>query len=130
MNRTGDGESLVVIIGMMAWTVLGAEPAGGTLGRVDITGTLIDPDGKVAWFALKRKKIRIGEYLDIWRPTGLYKFRRENSERAVIRRKRLVKLSHDAAYHRAFLHQINVVTKICKIQGGLHSGNSATDDHH
>jgi len=62
-------------------------------------------------------------------PADLDQFGREDSHRAVIGGIGLIKLSHLAANGGRFLNQINPITRIGKIQGGLNTADSATDNH-
>ena len=94
MDGTGNIQPLVVIIYLMAWTICCAEAAGGTIIRIDISGTQTDISFKITWFALDGKQISICKNFDIWRPTGLNQLGRQDSERTVVGREGLIQLSH------------------------------------
>ena len=70
------------------------------------------------------------ENLYVWMPADLDQFRRENSHRAVIGRKGLVKLGHMAANARSFLNQVNLKTGSGKIKRGLNSADPSADNHY
>ena len=63
----------------------------------NVPGLLSQGDPKVSCFALYTVNFRIRQNLDIWIPADLDQFGRENSYRAVIGGKGLVKLGHVAA---------------------------------
>ena len=130
VDGTGYGQSFVIRIHKVLGAVLGTEPAGRTAVRINIAGPLPDFGCEITWFSIQCQKISIGEHLYIWRPTGLYQLRREYSERAVVGREGFIQLGHEPADNRCLLHQIDVVTKFSQVKGSLHSGNTATDDHH
>lgn len=97
VDGTGYIQTFVVIIHLVPRTVSGAKPAGCTVVGIDITGTLYNVSFKITWFSLEGKQITVCENLYIWRPTGLNQLGRQDSERTVVGREGLVKLSHNAA---------------------------------
>jgi len=62
-------------------------------------------------------------------PADLDQFGCEDSHRAVIGGKSLVKLGHVPANARSFLNQINLETGSGKVQGSLNTTNAAADNH-
>jgi len=84
----------------MPRAVFGTQAAGRTLVRIDVTGVQPDLGPEIPRLAFQGKEIRVAQYFDIWRPTGLYQLRRENSEGAVIGWKGFVKLGHGATHGR------------------------------
>jgi hypothetical protein len=85
---------------------------------------------EIPGFPLKREKIRVTDYFDIWRPTGLYQLRRQDSKRTIIGRKCFIELGHGTAHSRSLFHQIDVISKFGEIKGSLHTGDTTADDHH
>ena len=62
-------------------------------------------------------------------PADLDQFRRENSHRAIIGGKGLVKLGHMAADTRPFLNQIDFKSSRGQIERGLNTTDTAPHDH-
>ncbi len=71
MDRSGYGQTFIILISQMTGTVLGTEPAGRTFVGVNITGAQTYFSFKIAGLTLKREEISVTDYFDIWRPTGL-----------------------------------------------------------
>ena len=84
---------------------------------------------KVSSFAFYAVDFRIRQDLDIGIPADLDQFGCENSYRAVIRGKGLVKLGHVAANGRRAVHQIDLETRSRQIERGLNSADSPSDHH-
>jgi hypothetical protein len=84
---------------------------------------------KVSSFAFYAVDFRIRQDLDIGIPADLDQFGCENSYRAVIRGKGLVKLGHVAANGRRTVHQIDLETRSRQIERGLNSADSPPDHH-
>ncbi len=61
-------------------------------------------------------------------PADLDQFGRDNSHGAIIGGKGLVQLSGYPPYGRAFLKEVDVVSGVSQIKGGLHPGNPAPND--
>jgi hypothetical protein len=85
-------------------------------------------DFKMAHVSFDGDDFREGKEFDIEMPADLDQFRRDNSHGAVVGRKSLVQLGHDAADGRAALHQIDIITGVGQIQCRLHPGNTAADN--
>jgi hypothetical protein len=115
---------------MMPRTVLSTESAGGTGIGIDIARPQINRGGEISWGSIQCQQIGIGEHFNIGRPTGLYQFWCQDSERTVIGRKGLVKLGHNPANRRRLFHQVDVKTKLSQIKRGLNPGNTAAKDHY
>jgi hypothetical protein len=84
---------------------------------------------KVSSFAFYAVNFRIRQDLDIGIPADLDQFGCENSYRAVIGGKSLVKLGHVAANGRRTVHQIDLETRSRQIERGLNSADSPSDHH-
>ena len=95
VDGSRDGQPLIIRVHMMFGAVLGAKPTGSTGIRINITRTNIKLCCEIPSCSFQCKQICIGDHLYIGRPTGLYQFWCQDSERAVIGRKRLVQLGHD-----------------------------------
>jgi hypothetical protein len=85
---------------------------------------------KVSSFAFYAVDFRIRQDLDIGIPADLDQFGCENSYRAVIRGKGLVKLGHVAANGRRTVHQIDLETRSGQIERGLDPADPSADHHH
>jgi hypothetical protein len=85
---------------------------------------------KVSSFAFYAVDFRIRQDLDIGIPADLDQFGCENSYRAVIRGKGLVKLGHVAANGRRTVHQIDLETRSRQIERGLDPADPSADHHH
>jgi len=100
VDGPGDGQALVIRIHMMAWAVLGTESAGSTGIRIDIAWPEIHRGREISWSSIQCQQIGIGKHFNIGRPTGLYQFGCQDSERTVIGWKGLIKLGHNPAHCR------------------------------
>jgi hypothetical protein len=70
-----------------------------------------------------------GQQLDVEMPADLDQFRGDNSHGAVIGGKRLVELGHDPSDGGGPLHEVNVISGVCEIEGRLHACDAAPDHH-
>jgi hypothetical protein len=106
----------------------------GTATRTQIhfdeAGAFADFDLEIAGISLNRFQICVGDQFDVQMPADLDQYRGDNSHGAVIGRKGLVQLGHDAANGRGFFKQIHIIAGIGQIQGGLHSGNTTADNQY
>ena len=84
---------------------------------------------EVSCFALYSVKFSVRQDLYVWMPADLDQFGCEYSDGAVIGRKGLVKLGHMAANGRRLVDQVNLKTRIGKIERGLNTANPSTDNH-
>ncbi len=108
---------------------VGAVPASGALGQIDVPGGLRHPDPEAARLALHglhrppRHDLHIGvaAYLD--------EFRREDAGRTIVRGKGLVQLGHDAADADPPLHEEDLHPGIGKIERGLDACNPRPHHH-
>jgi len=64
----------------MPRAVFRTQAAGRTFVRINVPGIQTDFCLKITGLAIQGKEISVAQYFDIWRPTGLHQFRRENSE--------------------------------------------------
>ena len=83
--------------------IFNANAATGAQLHVDASGLFLDSYLEISRASFNRLEIRIGDEFDVQVPADLDQFGGDNSHRAVIRGKRLVQLSHDAADGRRFL---------------------------
>jgi hypothetical protein len=88
--------------------------------HIDAPGPFLDFHLEISGGPLDRLKIRISDELDIQMPADLDQFGGDDSHRTVIGRKGLIQLSHGPADGRGFLEEIDVISRIRQIQGGLH----------
>jgi hypothetical protein len=86
-------------------------------------------DREIALLALDCGDLREGQKLDVDVPADLDQLGGDDSHGAVIGREGLVQLGHHPANGTGSLHQIHIISGIREIQGGLHAGDSATNDH-
>jgi hypothetical protein len=107
-----------------------AGAAAGALGGIDIAGFLFQGGGEIPGFAGDILQFGKREQLDVGVPADLDQLGGDNSHGAVIGGKGLVDLRHGAADGRALLHQVNKIPGVSQIQGGLHPGDPAADNHH
>jgi hypothetical protein len=93
-------------------------------------GAFSDFDFEIAWGSLDRFQISVGDQLDVHVPADLDQFGRDNSHGTVVGGEGLVQLGHDAPDRWRFFEQVDVISGICQIQGRLHPGDPASDNHH
>jgi hypothetical protein len=84
---------------------------------------------EVPRFSLYTVNFGIGQNFYIGMPADLDQFGCEYSDGAVIGRKGLVKLGHMAANGRRLVDQVNLKTRTGKIERGLNTADSSTDNH-
>jgi hypothetical protein len=70
-----------------------------------------------------------GQQLDVEMPADLDQFGGDNSHGAVIGREGLVELGHDPSDGGGTLHEVNVISGVCEIEGRLHASDAAPDHH-
>ena len=78
-------------------TVLGTNSTAGAFRFINKTWVLQNFDAEISGLTRDFLDLGSGDDPDVWRPTGLYQFWRQNSDRAVIGGKGLIKTRHDAA---------------------------------
>ena len=88
------GQAFVVIVRKPHGADLGAFPAAGALGGVDVTGFLKNFCREVPGSALQRQNLTLGDDLDVQMPADLDQFGRDNSHGAVVGGEGLVQLGH------------------------------------
>ena len=103
---------------------------GDAFFHINIPGILLDFDGKIPRFPGNALHFREGQKFNTRMPADLDQFGRKDSHGTVIGGKRLVQLGHEAPDGCRPFHQIDIITGIRHIQGGLHSGNTPTHHHH
>ncbi len=123
MNFLGIG-----LIGHRAVRITNA--AAGAEIWINVSRLLFDLHFETAALPFDLCQVRVGNHLYVQVPADLDQFGGDDSHGAVIGGEGLVELSHNAADGRGFLHQVNVVSGICQIKSGLHSGYAATHHHH
>ena len=127
VNRFAVDQAFVVFICYPFGTLLGAQAAGDALVHVHIARVLENGDREVSLFAGNCGDFGQGEQFDVDVPADLDQFGRDNSHGTVIGREGLVELRHNPTNGWFFLHQVNEISSIGKIQGGLHTGDARTD---
>jgi hypothetical protein len=90
-------------------TAFDANAAPGTEFGVDASGPLLDLYLEITGGPFDGFDIGVGNKLYIEMPADLDQFWRDNSHGAVVGRKGLVQLGHDAADGRRFLQEIDIV---------------------
>jgi hypothetical protein len=123
-------KALIIFIREGDRTDFGTIAAGSTLVRVNIAGFLMKGDLKISLRAFKCFNFRTRDQVDVQMPADLDQFRRDNSHRTIISGKGFIQFTHDTTDGRGLLDQVNQVSGIGQIQGGLHAGNSGTHNHH
>jgi hypothetical protein len=120
------GKTFVVFIGKGDGTDLGALPAAGAFGYVDVARPLADLGLETPLFPLEFQKIAICQKLNVQMPADLDQFGRDNSHRTVVGGEGLVQLGHQSADGGRLFHEVHQVSGVGKIQGCLHSGDTAS----
>lgn len=64
----------------MTRAVFCAQAAGRAFFRINVAGIQTDLGLEITRLAVQGKEIGVAQNFDIWRPTGLYQLRRENSD--------------------------------------------------
>jgi hypothetical protein len=90
----------------------------------------MEGDLEVARLAVNFFNLGQGMDLDIGVPADLDQLGGNYSHGAIIGGEGLVDLGHFAADGRAFFHQMDVVTGVGQVQGGLYPGNAAPHYYH
>jgi hypothetical protein len=129
INRLAFAQVAVIGVGNFLGAFFRTGAAGDTFFRIDVSRALSQFDFKIALFAFNALHFAECQQLDVDVPADLDQFRRYNSHRAVIGGKGFVQLRHHAADGAGVLHQVDIEAGIGKIQGGLHSGDTAADHH-
>jgi hypothetical protein len=71
-----------------------------------------------------------GVNIDVAVPADLDQLGGNDSHGAVIGGEGLVQLGHNPANSRPFFHQVDIISGVGQIQGGLHPGDAAPDHHY
>jgi hypothetical protein len=82
-------------------------------------------DLKIAFLSGNGGDFRQGVELDIDVPADLDQFGRDNSHGTIVGGEGLIELGHHPPDGAGFLHQMNIISRIRHIQGGLHPGDAA-----
>jgi hypothetical protein len=120
------GKTFVVFIGKGDGADLGALPAARAFGYVDVARPLADLGLETPLFPLEFQKIAICQKLNVQMPADLDQFGRDNSHRTVVGGEGLVQLGHQSADGGRLFHEMHQVSGVGKIQGCLHSGDTAS----
>jgi hypothetical protein len=91
------GEALVIFVGQLDGTDLGAFPATGALGQIHKAGLLPELGFEISRFSVQSEYLGIGQEFDVQVPADLDQFGRDNSHGTVVSGKRLVQLGHQTA---------------------------------
>jgi hypothetical protein len=105
--------------------VFNANTAAGAQIHVDAPGPFPNLHLEVSGASRDRLKVRVSDELDIQMPADLDQFRGDNSHGTIVGREGLVQLSHNPADGRGFFEEIDVISGIRKIEGGLHTRNAS-----
>ena len=127
-SRFPQVQSLVEFIHRTGRADLPALTAGGAGRQIDEPRLALDRDREVAGFAFQRLDLGVGNDIDIEMAPHFDQFRRNDTHGAVVGRKRLVQLRHDAADGRRLVDQVDVVAGAGQIQRRLHPRDSGPDD--
>jgi hypothetical protein len=98
--------------------------------KINVPGFLPDVDFEVTLFSFDAFYRGAGVNLDIDMPADLDQFWRYDSHGAIIGGECLIQLRHGPPNGRAFLYEVNKKTRICQIQCGLHTRNSAAHNQY
>ena len=102
--------------------------AGCTLLFIYKARPLADAHLEIAHVTRNIFDLRVGQEFDFGMSTDIHHFGAKNSDATFDIRVHLIQLRHDATDGGFFLHQVNLVTGISQIQGGLDASNSAAND--
>ncbi len=108
---------------------VGAVPASGAFGQIDVPGGLGHPDPEAARLPLDGLDRPPGHDLHIGMTPDFDQFRGEDAGRTVVRGKGLVQLGHDAADADPLLHEEDLHPGIGKIERGLDARNTRPYNH-
>ena len=106
----------------------GAFAAGRAFGRVNKAGIAPQARSKVTGFPFDREDFRVGEDFDVEMVPNIDQFRGYRAHGAIVRWKRLVQLRHVSTDGGFDFGQVNLEALLCKIEAGLHPGDSAAYD--
>jgi hypothetical protein len=121
---------LVILIRIFDRTVFYTGSTTGALVLENVPWLLGKCDFKISNVSFYTVNFSIGENLYVRMPADLDQLGCEYSHRAVVGRKRLVKLGHMAADARRFLDQVNLETGSRKVKRGLNTAYPSTNNHH
>jgi len=96
----------------------------------DISGFFKQRYPEASLFPFNTVNFSIAQDFDVWMPADLDQFGREYSDGALIGGEGLIQLGHLAANGGAFVNQINFKARIAKVERGLNTADSPTDNHH
>ena len=130
MYGLGGRKPLIIVVTNRNGTVFRTGAACGAFLLIHIPGVATESYRELAHLPLNGNEFRFGDDLNVGGPTGLHKFRRQDSHGTIVGGERLIQLSHGSSDGGTFLHQIDIVAQIGKIQGGLDTGNSPPNDHY
>jgi hypothetical protein len=122
-------QAFIVFVIDLFRAFFGAHAAGDAFFHIHVARLLQNGDRKITFRSRNFRHLRQSEQLDIDVPADLDQFGRDNSHRAVVGGKGFIQLGHGPANSRRFFHYINIEPRIGKIQGRLHAGNTAADNH-
>ena len=117
-------EALIIFIGHRNGADIDAIATGRAFGGINITGTFSNKDSEVTFRAIDLFHLGTGDEVDVKMPADLDQFWRDDSHGTVVGGESLVKLRHHPANGRGSFQEMNRVTGISQIQGGLHPGNA------
>jgi hypothetical protein len=107
-----------------------ATAAPGTKIHVDTARTLAYLHLEIALLAGNALHFREGNQFNVDVPADLDQFGRDDSHGTVIGREGLVKLRHHPSDGPGLFNQVDIITGIGQIQGRLHPGYPAADNHY
>ena len=109
---------------------VGALPAAGALGLIDIAGLLLEGDPEVPRLSRNLRHIGEGMDLDVQMPAAFHQLGGNNAHGTVVGGEGLVQLGHDPADGRLGFHQMDIKAGVGQVQGRLHPGDAAAHHHH
>jgi len=122
-------DTLVELAGHSHRANLGAITATGTFIQVNIAGLFPHSDLEAAHLPGYALQLCQGKKFYVEMPADLDQFRRDDSHGAVIGGKGLVQLCHGATDGWTLFNQVDLVAGVRQVQGCLHAGDAAADDH-
>ncbi len=125
-----DGQPLIKATGDDHRADLGTITAAGALIHINVARMDPYPHREIARFPSDSEHLAIRQQLDVPMTATVHQLGADDAHSAVISRKGLIQLGHVATDGRFLLHQIDLVTGLGQIQGGLDASNAPTDDHH
>jgi hypothetical protein len=129
MNGLVLGYLLIEYVRIGDRAVFDAGGAAGTFFLDNVSGFLVQGDGKISRFPSHMVHFRISKNFDVWMPADLDQFGRQDSHGAVIGREGLIQLGHVAPDTRSPLNQVDLKTGCGHVQRGLNPADPAADDH-